>query len=92
MLCYFCNQEITGPIQYHHPDKGKFPNWIEPTHPECHTRYHSESNHFKEWGAQSPYAGRPGYERAVAKWPGFHRMGGLARARSASRDDHGKFV
>lgn len=30
--------------------------------------------------------GRPGYELAVAKWPGFHSMGGKARARSSKRE------
>ena len=100
--CYFCSQPITGPteIEHHHPDKANFPDWTEPAHPGCHTRYHQacpeqgrrEANHFKDWGSQSPYAGRPGYERVIAKWPGFHRMGGLARARTARRDERGRFT
>jgi hypothetical protein len=92
MICYFCNQEITGPVEHHHPNKARFPDWTEPSHPECHTRYHREAGHFVFWGAASAYAGRPGYEKCIAKWPGFHRMGGLARARSASRDVHGRFT
>jgi hypothetical protein len=92
MICYFCTQEITGDIEHHHPDKAQFPDWTEPAHAKCHTRYHSRNGHFREWGARSPYAGRPGYELAIAKWPGFHRMGGLARARSAQRDVRGRFV
>ena len=92
MVCYFCNQEITGNVEYHHPDKAQFPDWTAPAHAECHTRYHREASHFQLWGARSPYAGRPGYELVIAKWPGFHRMGGLARARSAKRDALGRFI
>jgi hypothetical protein len=92
MICYFCNQEITGPVEHHHPNKARFPDWTEPGHPECHTRYHREAGHFVFWGAASAYAGRPGYEKCIEKWPGFHRMGGLARARSASRDVQGRFT
>ena len=92
MTCYFCNQPITGPAEHHHPDKRNHPDWTEPAHPECHARYHREANHFQEWGARSPYAGREGYERAVARWPAFHSMGGKARARSARRDERGRFV
>ena len=92
MTCYFCDQEVTDKVEYHHPDKTRFPDWTEPAHPECHTRYHSRNGHFRAWGARSPYAGRPGYERAIAKWPGFHRMGGLARARTAERDALGRFT
>ena len=93
MKCYFCNRPISDsePVEDHHPDKAQFPDWTEPAHPKCHTRYHSEAGHFKEWGGWTAYKGRDGYERAIAKWPGFHRMGGKARARSARRDDRGRF-
>ena len=92
--CYFCGQILSSsePIEDHHPDKEKFPDWTEPAHPHCHTRYHSEAGHFKQWGADSPFAGRPGYERAIAKWPAFHSMGGKARARSARRNPDGTFA
>lgn len=97
MKCYFCGKSITPGqhIEHHHPDKDHHPDWTEPAHRECHRRYHQEANHFKEWGAKgglsAPYRGRKGYELAIAKWPGFHRMGGLARARAAARDSHGRF-
>ncbi|MCP4544227.1 MAG: hypothetical protein GY832_44510 [Chloroflexi bacterium] len=92
-LCYFCNEPITGDdLNMHHPDKGNFPDWTEPAHAECHRRYHSKAGHFTEWGAESPYAGRPGYEMCVARWPGFHRMGGKARARTAMRGADGRFL
>jgi hypothetical protein len=99
MKCYFCNQPITGPVHYHHPDKRRFPTWLEPAHPQCHKRYHQDAGHFKQWGREGGlkggipqrFRGRPGYELCIAKWPGFHRMGGLARARSAQRDKRGRF-
>jgi len=90
--CYFCAQPITGPIERHHPDKANFPDWTEPAHPECHTRYHQEAGHFQEWGGWTAYKGRPGYERCIEKWPAFHSMGGKARAHAANRDEHGRFV
>jgi len=63
--CYFCTQEITGLVEYHHPNKTHHPDWTEPAHPECHTRYHREAGHFQFWGAESSYVGRPGYARAA---------------------------
>ncbi len=78
MKCYFCTQQITGLVEQHHPG--------------CHTRYHSEAGHFKEWGGWTTYKGRPGYERALAKYPGFHSMGGQARAHTAHRDERGRFT
>ncbi len=90
--CYFCGEEIVEQCHYHHPNKAQFPDWVEPVHPECLIRYHSEAGHFKEWGGWTAYKGRPGYERAVAKWPMFHVMGGKARAHAAKRDARGRFV
>jgi hypothetical protein len=93
MKCYFCGKDLgAGPVEQHHPDKANFPDWTEPAHPEYHTRYHSTAGHFTEWGGWTAYKGRPGYERTVAKWPAFHSMGGKARARSARRDEYGRFV
>jgi hypothetical protein len=90
--CYFCNEEIGNSAELHHPDKEQFPGWTEPAHPECHTRYHSEAGHFKEWGGWTRLKGRPGYDLAVKKWPGFHSMGGKARAKTAQRDCQGRFA
>ena len=92
MKCYFCREEITGPVEYHHPDRANHPDWTVPAHPACHNQYHTQAGHFKFWGTQSPFAGRPGYEKCIEKWPGFHHMGGLARAKSARRDEHGRFI
>jgi hypothetical protein len=91
-LCYFCNEPIQGEVHHHHPDKAQHPNWVEPAHPACHTRYHSEAGHFQEWGGWTQYKGRQGYELAIKKWPGFHRMGGLARAKAAHRNELGRFT
>ena len=91
--CYFCGQVIEeSDIEYHHPDKERFPDWTETTHAECHRRYHSEAGHFREWGSWSAYAGRDGYERCIRKWPAFHQMGGKARSRTAQRDERGRFL
>ena len=92
--CYFCGRPITGsePVEDHHPDKASFPDWTEPAHTTCHTRYHSEAGHFTEWGGWTAYRGREGYKLALRKWPAFHQMGGKARARSARRDERGRFV
>ena len=94
MLCYFCLQKI-GPedvCHQHHPNKALFPDWTEPAHGVCHIEYHKKCDHFKQWGAQSPYRGIEGLRLAVAAYPGFHRMGGLARARSAKRGPNGCFI
>ena len=94
MLCYFCLQEI-GPddaIEMHHPDKAGFPDWTEAGHGVCHRSYHQSRGHFVLWGKLAPLRGRPGYELAIKAWPGWHRMGGLARARSAKRAPNGEFV
>lgn len=81
-------------------------------HHECHILYHStrrewqEQSDFETWGAESPFAGRPGYDLAVAAWPNFHRMGyaaavakanlpvvgGKARAKKARRGVNGQFL
>ena len=93
MTCYFCLQEI-GPDQVcemHHPDKENFPDWTEPAHDVCHTRYHSRNGHFRYWGGLSSTSGRPGYEYVIAAWPAFHVMGGKHRARTARRNKQGKF-
>jgi hypothetical protein len=47
---------------------------------------------FKEWGSWSPYAGHEGLKRALKKYPTFHRMGGLKRAKTAKRSANGRFV
>jgi len=93
MLCYFCSQEI-GPddgIEMHHPNKRDHPDWTEAAHSVCHRSYHQSRGHFVVWGKLAPLRGRPGYELAIKAWPAFHRMGGLARARSAKRGSNGCF-
>jgi len=93
MLCYFCGKHIeAGDKDMHHPDKEQFPNWTEPAHRECHHNYHRDAGHFKEWGSWSPYAGHEGLKRALKKYPTFHRMGGLKRAKTAKRSANGRFV
>ena len=94
MLCYFCLQEISPEdvCHQHHPNKALFPDWTEPAHDVCHRSYHKNAGHFKTWGSWSPFAGHDGYKRALGKYPGWHRMGGKARARSAQRAPNGRFV
>lgn len=90
--CYFCNRPVNGELNMHHPDKDNLPDWVEPAHAECHRQYHSTRGHFTEWGKQTKYKGRSGYELCITKWPGFHRMGGLVRARTAMRGADGRFL
>jgi hypothetical protein len=92
MNCYFCLKPVGDKYDNHHPDKAQFPDWTEPAHPKCHHDYHLYAGHFKDWGSLAPYAGRPGYERCLKKWPGFHVMGGKTRARTAQRNALGQFV
>ena len=92
--CYFCGYCV-GPDEEredHHPAKTEFPDWVEPAHADCHTRYHSRNGHFKHWGGRSSTSGRLGYELALARWPTFHRMGGLARAKRGERNALGQFT
>jgi len=94
VLCYFCLEPLSAEdeIDYHHPDKGGDPEWTEACHRTCHHKFHQDAGHFKEWGSWSAFAGRDGYERVMKKWPGFHHMGGVARARTARRNECGQFV
>lgn len=94
MLCYFCLQK-TGPddaIEMHHPNKRDHPDWTEAAHNVCHREYHMKHRHFARWGAMSALCGRPGYILVMEAYPGFHRMGGLARAHSAKRKPDGTFM
>ena len=92
--CYFCNRFV-GPDEEgvdHHPARAEFPDWTEPAHADCHAEYHSRNGDYRQWGGLSSTSGRPGYELAIGRWPAFHRMGGLARAKRARRDALGQFV
>ena len=91
-LCYFCGETLETEFDLHHPNKRYCPNWVVPAHKLCHHAYHLDAGHFAEWGAWSCYAGIDGYRRVLAKYPTFHRMGGLARAHTAKRDAHGRFT
>jgi hypothetical protein len=93
--CYFCDKIIdplTEQRDDHHPDKKADNTWTVPVHHDCHVRYHSTRGEFQKWGTLSPYRGLPGLRLAEAAWPGFHRMGGLARVRGAKRDARGRFT
>lgn len=90
MNCYFCTGPIDDKVEWHHPDR-EDRDLVVPAHPECHRRYHLEVGHFEYWGGLSATSGRPGYEICIEKWPGFHHMGGLARAHTADRDSNGRF-
>ena len=94
VLCYFCGKPVLPGQERneHRPKKRKLPKWTVPSHGPCHRDYHSSRGEFREWAKLSPYSGIRGYRLAVARWPGFHRMGGLMRAQTAQRDERGRFV
>jgi hypothetical protein len=93
VICYFCAQPIAPgePVEHHHPDKARFPDWTEPAHRVCHRRYHARPD-CRNGTPPVEWRGRRGYDEVVKAWPGWHRMGGLARSRQAERDERGRFI
>jgi len=89
--CAYCNRPAANP-DLHHPDKVRHPSYTVPMHAKCHTRHHAGRGDFRAWGGQNATHGRPGYELAIAACPGFHHLGGIARAAGARRDARGRFA
>ena len=92
MNCYFCDLPLVEgePTEWHHPNKNRYPAWVEPAHKSCHRQYHYKRGDHKTLPEE--LFGRGGYDRAIAKWPAWHRMGGKARAKSARRGPDGRFL
>ena len=92
--CFLCGYMIgcDEEGEEHHPGRKRFPDWTVPVHADCHRAYHSRNGDYRRWGGRSSTSGRLGYELALARWPNFHRMGGLVRAHSAERNAHGQFI
>jgi hypothetical protein len=55
MTCYLCNLPIDphSAINLHHPEyKSNGGTETEPTHQQCHVRFHSTNGDFKRWGSE----------------------------------------
>jgi hypothetical protein len=53
MTCHLCQAGIAAgdEVNLHHPTpRSQGGTRVEPTHRDCHVRFHSQSNHFREWG------------------------------------------
>lgn len=83
--CHHCRRPVANPHR-HHPDREGRPDHTVDMHPECHWAHHRDRGDCAAWGAMTPTAGPEGYRHTLKACPGFHHLGGAARAAGARRD------